>query len=67
MENEDLISLSEAAAIADLTPEHLALLARRGRLRARKIGRDWLTSRAAVEEYLGDRFLRSKNPRKNLD
>ena len=67
METEDLIPLSEAAAISGLTQEHLAWLARKGRLRAKKVGRDWLTTKAAVLEYLGNSFLRSQNPRKNLD
>ena len=51
--------------MSGLTQEHLALLARRGRLKARKVGRDWLTTKAAVEEYLGNAFLRSRDPRKN--
>lgn len=65
MEDEELIPLSEAAAISGLTQEHLALLARRGRLKARKIGRDWVTTRSAVKEYLGNAFLRSRDPRKS--
>lgn len=65
MDGEELIPLSEAAAISGLTQEHLALLARRGRLAARKVGRDWLTTQAAVEAYLGNAHLRSRNPRKN--
>ena len=64
MEKEEFISLSEAELLSGMTRQHLALLARRGRLRATKIGRDWLTTRAAVEDYLGDRFSRSKDPLK---
>lgn len=65
MENEELISLSEAAAICGMTRQHLSLLARRGKLNARKIGRDWLTTRAAVEEYMRDAAKRSNDPLKN--
>ena len=65
LENEELISLSEAAAFCGLTHEHLSLLARRGKLEARKIGRDWLTTRAAVEEYMGDAAKRLNDPFKN--
>jgi hypothetical protein len=64
LEGEELISLSEAASISGLSIKHLGLLARRGDLRARKIGRNWVTSREAVTEYLKDSFKRSRNPRK---
>ena len=37
-----LMSLSEAAKRTPYTPNFLRLLARRGKLQARKIGRDWL-------------------------
>ena len=65
MDQEELISLSEAAAISGLSLKHLGLLARRGKLRARKIGRNWVTSREAVADYLRDSFKRSKDPYKN--
>ncbi len=55
MQQEELISLAEAAAISGLSMNHLGLLARRGTLRARKIGRNWITSREAVAEYLARR------------
>jgi hypothetical protein len=61
---EELITLSEAAGIAKMTPEHLAHLARKGDLRARKLGRMWVTTRKAVLEYLRDEEKRSRNPYK---
>ncbi len=64
MEQEKLISLSEAADIAKLTPQHLGYLARKGYLRARKIGRNWVTTREAVLDYLRDEETRSRNPYK---
>ena len=64
MDQEELISLSEAADIAKMTPEHLAHLARKGSLRARKLGRMWVTTRKAVLEYLRDEEKRSRNPYK---
>jgi len=64
LEKEDFISLAEAAAISGFTIKHLGLLARRGSLRAKKIGRNWVTTREAVAEYVGDSFKRSKNPYK---
>ena len=47
----DLISLAEAAEICGLTHRHLRWLAERGRIRARKIGRNWVTTAEAVLEY----------------
>lgn len=64
MEQEELISLSEAAAYAKMHPDHLRKLAQKGYLRARKIGRNWVTTREAVAEYLRDSEKRSRNPYK---
>ncbi|MEK7583230.1 MAG: helix-turn-helix domain-containing protein, partial [Patescibacteria group bacterium] len=46
------ISLTEAAQGTPYSQEYLSLLARRGKLTAKKIGRNWFTTRAAVQEYL---------------
>jgi hypothetical protein len=64
LEQEELITLSEAAEIAKMTPEHLAYLSRKGDLRARKLGRMWVTTRKAVLDYLRDEEKRSRNPYK---
>ena len=58
------MSLREAADRSGLSTSHLRLLARTGRLRARKFGRDWFTTHAAVSAYVADERLRSKDPRK---
>jgi len=65
LDREELISLSEAAAISGLSLKHLGLLARQGKLRARKIGRNWVTTKKAVAEYLRDSEKRSQDPYKN--
>jgi hypothetical protein len=65
LDQDELIPLSEAAAISGLSMKHLGLLAREGKLRASKIGRNWVTTRPAVEEYVRDSFKRSKDPYKN--
>lgn len=67
MEEEQLISLKEAAARFKISQSHLAPLARTGRLRAKKLGRDWLTTSDAVAEYLVNEEMRSKNPYKYKD
>ncbi len=38
------------------------LLASRGAINAQKVGRDWLTTRRAVLEYVPDEQKRSKDP-----
>jgi len=61
---DELIPLTIAARLCGLSPDHLRRLAGRGDLRAKKIGRDWLTTMQAVEEYLArDRRPGPKNQR----
>jgi len=48
----ELISLNEAARISGLSQHHLALMIRRGILWGKKIGRDWITTETAVNNYL---------------
>lgn len=47
----ELISLSEAAKLSGLTQDYLKKIAQTGRLRAKKIGRNWVTTQAAVDQY----------------
>lgn len=49
---DDLITLGEAAKLSGLSHDHLRRLAGRGDLKAKKIGRDWVTTERAVREYL---------------
>lgn len=51
-EDQMFISLREATEYCDYSQEYLSLLARKGRLAAVKIGKDWMTTKEAVEEYL---------------
>jgi excisionase family DNA binding protein len=53
----NLISLQEAAEYANLKQDSLHDYIKRGRLKAKKIGRFWVTTRAAVDEYLQSRHL----------
>jgi excisionase family DNA binding protein len=62
---EEIITLREAAQKCGLSVSHLRLLARTGRLQARKIGRDWVTTLEAVDRYLKDEYLRSRSPYKS--
>ena len=55
----ELISLAEAAKYAGLTRISLNDYIRRGRLKALRIGNYWVTTRAAVDEYLSSRSIKN--------
>lgn len=58
MSNDDktrLISLPDAAAIYGFNPRYLGELARKGRLKAQKVGDLWVTTRQDVEDYIQSR------------
>src|SRR3989344_1579138 len=50
--SEQFISLSEASKNTPYSQEYLSLLARKGKIVSKKIGRNWYTTRLAVEEYI---------------
>jgi excisionase family DNA binding protein len=53
--DKELISLTEASERYGLSATYLRQLAIKGRLQARKIGRNWVTTPSAVEEYIASR------------
>ena len=65
LDEERLISLRQAAAESGLSHPHLRWLARKGKLEANKMGRDWFTTRRAVDHYLKNEDARKYDPRKN--
>jgi excisionase family DNA binding protein len=48
----DVLSLKKAAEYLDLPESTLYLLAQRGEIPSRKVGRQWRFSRAALDEWL---------------
>jgi excisionase family DNA binding protein len=46
------ISVTEAAQLSNLTPSFIRRLLRRGEIAGVKIGATWLTTEAAVRDYL---------------
>jgi hypothetical protein len=54
---EKYLSMAQAAEVSPYEQEYLSLLARRGELKAEKIGRNWYTT----VEWLND-YLRDKKP-----
>ena len=55
----DLITLQQAAEYCGLAKSSLHNYAKQGRLRAKKVGLYWVTTRAAVDEYLRSRDFQS--------
>jgi len=55
----DLITLQQAAEYCGLAKSSLHNYAKQGRLRAKKVGLYWVTTYAAVDEYLRSRDFQS--------
>ena len=62
----ELLSLKDASELSPYSPDYLNLLARKGKLRARKIGRDWLITRADLFDYLNKQHIESKSRLRSL-
>jgi Fic family protein len=52
LHTEELLNLSELAKDSTYSQEYLSLLARQGKLSAIKLGRNWLSSKKAVKDYI---------------
>ena len=57
---EKFVSLAEISKTTQFSAKYLNLLARQGKLEAYKEGRDWLTTKEAVERYLKNRTRQRK-------
>lgn len=57
---EKFMSLTEISKTTPFSPKYLNLLARQGKLEAHKEGRDWLTTKEAIERYLKNRTRQRK-------
>ena len=55
-----LISLRDASIICGLSPDHLRRLAEQGKLDAKKVGRNWITTKEAVIDYMEKRKPRGR-------
>ncbi len=65
MDDERLLSLTEAAARSGLSSSFLRRLCRTGKIEATRVGHYWAVTWRAVTAYLEDEEKRSKNPHKN--
>ncbi|MFH1841336.1 MAG: hypothetical protein ABH800_01070, partial [Candidatus Nealsonbacteria bacterium] len=50
--NNNFISLQNATKLCNYSQEYLSLRARQGKLKAEKIGRNWVTTKEWLQEYL---------------
>jgi len=50
--SENYISLKEATKLCEHSQEYLSLRARQGKLKAIKFGRNWVTKKEWIQEYL---------------
>ena len=55
--NQNFITLAEASKDSPYSQEYLSLLARKGKLFSKKIGRNWYTTKEAIREYLNNQGL----------
>ncbi len=63
----ELLSLKDAAELTPYSPDYLNLLARKGKLRARKIGRDWLITKSDLFDYLKRQHVESQSRLRQLN
>ncbi|OIO19383.1 MAG: cell filamentation protein Fic [Candidatus Magasanikbacteria bacterium CG_4_10_14_0_8_um_filter_32_14] len=57
---EKFVTLTEISKTIPFSAKYLNLLARQGKLEAHKEGRDWLTTKEAIERYLKNRARQRK-------
>ena len=53
-EKQGFINLREASKYCEYSQEYLSLLARKGKLSAIKMNKEWVTTREAIEEYVSE-------------
>ncbi len=51
MTTENLLTIAETAKLLGYTQQHVRRLVAAGELAGEKLGRDWVISRASVEDY----------------
>lgn len=55
-----IYSLIEAGKLLGLSPETLRVYARTGKIKAKKLGRDWFIEKAAIEKFRNRKDMRFK-------
>jgi excisionase family DNA binding protein len=62
----ELLSLKDASELTPYSADYLNLLARKGKIKARKIGRDWLITKSDLFNYLRKQHLESQSRLRQL-
>jgi hypothetical protein len=57
--SSELLSFSEAAEKSGFSVELLRAMAKKGRLKAKRVGRNWFTTIQAIEEYKTSRSFKN--------
>lgn len=65
-EIKELISLNEASKLSGLSQVHLRFLVSTGKIWGKKIGRNWLTSKETIINYLHQQKRPGRLPKKPL-
>lgn len=63
-EDLDLLTIAEAARYAGVSDRALRYAARKGLLKARRIGSVWITTKAAVDHWKSDPLAHRRPPRR---
>lgn len=59
----NIISLGEASKLSGLSADHLRRLVEHGAFWGLKIGRNWVTTKQAIEEYMSTNRSRGRKPK----
>ena len=62
--SDELVSLSEAARLSGLSPSYLRRLVTQGEIWGMKIGRNWVTTAQAVNQFLARERKPGPKPKK---
>ena len=60
---DDLISIKEAARFCGLSERHIRLLLKQGKIKGKKLGHDWVTTKEYVDEYINTNRKPGRKPK----
>lgn len=63
---DKFITLREASKISGYNPDYMSYLIRSGKMDGRKVGRNWMTTKDAVHQYLSNQSTFSKLTHKSV-
>ena len=60
---DDLISIKEAARFCGLSERHIRLLLKQEKIKGKKLGHDWVTTKEFVNEYINTNRKPGRKPK----